>query len=85
MAAFMHHGGHIAHLTGCIHKNKWCTTFCKRAVVSTGSLAHPAFQVKVFELVHLAKAVCKEWIQLLKTGFLFWPTTLFLFQKDAKV
>src|SRR5665647_209937 len=72
MTTFMHHGGYIMHLSGSIHKNKRGATFCQRAIVTSGSFAIPAFQVKVLQGIHLFQAISKEGAKLRKTfnGFI---------------
>src|SRR5665213_896258 len=60
MSAFMYHCRNIMHRLSCVHKNKWCTTFCQRHVVSTRSFATAAFQIKMMHRIHLPQAIAEE-------------------------
>ena len=68
MAAFMHHGGHVAHLTCGIHEDERRTAFGQRHIVSSRGLAFTAVQVQVPDGVHPPDAVGKERIQFMKAG-----------------
>src|SRR4051812_4731303 len=71
MSAFMHHGSHIMHLSGSIHKYKRSATFGQWAVISARSFSLPAFQVQVTQLFHLAKTVSKKGTELFKAVHCF--------------
>src|SRR5690349_12845545 len=67
MTTFVHHGSHIAHLPGSIHKNKRCAGLRKRAVVTTRCFAFPAVQIKPSHFFHLHQTFCEEGIDATET------------------
>src|SRR5689334_15219447 len=73
MTTFMDHGGYIIQLSCSIHENKWCSTFRKGAVITTGCFSFTAIQVKVTHCFHLAQAICKEGTELTENpdGFIY--------------
>src|ERR1044071_2010660 len=67
MAAFMYHCSYILHLPRCIHENKRSAAFRQRTIITSGSLAIPAFKVKVLHYIHLLQARTKKRMKVLKT------------------
>src|SRR6476620_5456064 len=67
MSALMDHSGNIAHLSGCIHKNKWSAGFRQGTVITTESFSFPAVQVEPSHFLHPDEAFAKEGVHAVKT------------------